>query len=204
MRSSWSTSSGPTRRSLRACSRSDDWCRRSSSVMPRDYRRALAELADDVSYADDHPVRAAPRADHGVRGRPPRDGRARRLSRRSSAPMALSARRASACATSWSFVQATARPRGRDPGRRCMDCGVPFCHSGCPLGNLIPDLHDSLDRGKWGEAFALLDRTNNFSRLHRAGVPRAVRGGVRAARDSRGRVRDDRADRARDHRSRVR
>jgi len=45
---------------------------------------------------------------------------------------------------------------------RCMDCGIPFCHSGCPLGNLIPDFNDSIYRGEWKEAYELLIQTNNF------------------------------------------
>ncbi|GDY11774.1 dihydropyrimidine dehydrogenase subunit A [Planctomycetota bacterium] len=45
---------------------------------------------------------------------------------------------------------------------RCMDCGVPFCMSGCPLGNLIPDWNDLVFRGKWREALAALHATNNF------------------------------------------
>jgi glutamate synthase (NADPH/NADH) small chain len=45
---------------------------------------------------------------------------------------------------------------------RCMDCGVPFCHQGCPLGNLIPDWNDLVYRDKWREAFEQLERTNNF------------------------------------------
>lgn len=50
----------------------------------------------------------------------------------------------------------------REQARRCMSCGVPFCHAGCPLGNPIPDFHDAVERGRWAEAFALLDQTNNF------------------------------------------
>jgi glutamate synthase (NADPH/NADH) small chain len=45
---------------------------------------------------------------------------------------------------------------------RCMDCGVPFCHQGCPLGNPIPDFNDLVYRGRWGEAFDVLSTTNNF------------------------------------------
>jgi glutamate synthase (NADPH/NADH) small chain len=45
---------------------------------------------------------------------------------------------------------------------RCMDCGVPFCMSGCPLGNLIPEWNDLVYRGKWREALAALHATNNF------------------------------------------
>ncbi|MDH5525879.1 MAG: glutamate synthase subunit beta [Nitrospirota bacterium] len=47
-------------------------------------------------------------------------------------------------------------------GARCMDCGVPFCHSGCPLGNYIPDWNDLVYRGRWDEASARLHATNNF------------------------------------------
>ncbi len=47
-------------------------------------------------------------------------------------------------------------------GARCMDCGIPFCHEGCPLGNLIPDWNDLVYRGKWREAIDQLHMTNNF------------------------------------------
>ncbi len=60
------------------------------------------------------------------------------------------------------FVQE--RPEGelRDQGARCMECGVPFCHNGCPLGNLIPDWNDLVYRGRWREAIDQLHATNNF------------------------------------------
>jgi len=45
---------------------------------------------------------------------------------------------------------------------RCMDCGVPFCMTGCPLGNLIPEWNDLVYRGRWKEALAALHATNNF------------------------------------------
>src|ERR1035438_5146468 len=45
---------------------------------------------------------------------------------------------------------------------RCMDCGVPFCHNGCPVNNLIPDWNDLVYRDRWQEAIAQLHRTNNF------------------------------------------
>lgn len=45
---------------------------------------------------------------------------------------------------------------------RCMDCGVPFCHSGCPLGNNIPDFNDAVYQGRWEEAIQILSSTNNF------------------------------------------
>jgi glutamate synthase (NADPH/NADH) small chain len=50
----------------------------------------------------------------------------------------------------------------RRQGARCMDCGVPFCHEGCPLGNLIPDWNDLVYRDKWHEAIDQLHATNNF------------------------------------------
>ncbi|WP_413543459.1 glutamate synthase subunit beta [Citricoccus nitrophenolicus] len=50
----------------------------------------------------------------------------------------------------------------RTQAGRCMDCGVPFCHQGCPLGNLIPEWNDLVRRGRWEEAAARLHATNNF------------------------------------------
>jgi len=47
-------------------------------------------------------------------------------------------------------------------GARCMDCGVPFCHQGCPVNNLIPDWNDLVYRNRWQEALAVLHSTNNF------------------------------------------
>ena len=47
-------------------------------------------------------------------------------------------------------------------GARCMDCGIPFCHQGCPLGNLIPDWNDLVYRDRWREALDRLHATNNF------------------------------------------
>jgi glutamate synthase (NADPH/NADH) small chain len=50
----------------------------------------------------------------------------------------------------------------RDQGARCMDCGVPFCHTGCPLNNIIPDWNDFVFRDRWREAIRVLHSTNNF------------------------------------------
>jgi glutamate synthase (NADPH/NADH) small chain len=50
----------------------------------------------------------------------------------------------------------------RRQGARCMDCGVPFCNTGCPLGNLIPDWNDFVYRDRWREAIRQLHSTNNF------------------------------------------
>jgi glutamate synthase (NADPH/NADH) small chain len=50
----------------------------------------------------------------------------------------------------------------RTQANRCMDCGVPFCHNGCPLNNLIPDWNDMVSAGRWREAVRQLHATNNF------------------------------------------
>ena len=50
----------------------------------------------------------------------------------------------------------------RDQGARCMDCSIPFCHQGCPLGNLIPEWNDLVYRNRWHEAIDRLHATNNF------------------------------------------
>ncbi len=53
----------------------------------------------------------------------------------------------------------------REQGARCMDCGIPFCHQGCPLGNLIPDWNDLVYRDRWQPAIERLHATNNFPEL---------------------------------------
>ena len=50
----------------------------------------------------------------------------------------------------------------REQGARCMDCGIPFCHQGCPLGNLIPDWNDLVYKNRWQPAIERLHATNNF------------------------------------------
>jgi len=52
--------------------------------------------------------------------------------------------------------------QSRAQGGRCMDCGVPFCQQGCPLGNRIPDWNDLVYHGRWDQALAALESTNNF------------------------------------------
>ncbi|HXG32816.1 MAG TPA: glutamate synthase subunit beta [Bryobacteraceae bacterium] len=52
--------------------------------------------------------------------------------------------------------------KARLQGARCMDCGVPFCHTGCPLNNIIPDWNDLVWRDRWREAIRMLHATNNF------------------------------------------
>ena len=61
-------------------------------------------------------------------------------------------------------------------GARCMDCGIPFCHQGCPLGNIIPDWNDLVFRNQWAEAIDRLHATNNFPEFYRHRLPGAVRG----------------------------
>jgi glutamate synthase (NADPH/NADH) small chain len=53
-------------------------------------------------------------------------------------------------------------PLVQEQGARCMECGVPFCHNGCPLGNLIPEWNDLVYQDRWREAIVQLHRTNNF------------------------------------------
>ncbi|MGA7240712.1 MAG: glutamate synthase subunit beta [Bryobacteraceae bacterium] len=60
------------------------------------------------------------------------------------------------------IYQPSAEESLRTQGARCMDCGVPFCHTGCPLTNLIPDWNDLVYRGRWREASRQLHATNNF------------------------------------------
>src|SRR5207302_9200550 len=50
----------------------------------------------------------------------------------------------------------------RDQGARCMDCGIPFCHNGCPLGNIIPEWNDLVYKDRWRDALDMLFKTNNF------------------------------------------
>src|SRR5213596_1109343 len=60
------------------------------------------------------------------------------------------------------FVQTLPEGDLAQQGARCMECGVPFCHNGCPVNNLIPDWNDLVYRDKWREAIEQLHRTNNF------------------------------------------
>ncbi len=60
------------------------------------------------------------------------------------------------------FVVPLSTEEVQTQGARCMDCGIPFCHTGCPLGNIIPDFNDHVYRGKWEAALKSLLSTNNF------------------------------------------
>lgn len=57
---------------------------------------------------------------------------------------------------------AEGQPFLKEQAGRCMDCGIPFCHNGCPLGNLIPEWNDLVWRGQWSDAIDRLHATNNF------------------------------------------
>ena len=64
------------------------------------------------------------------------------------------------------FHQHLTKGQMRQQCARCMDCGVPFCHSaGCPLGNLIPEFNDLVYKGRWHEASDSLHQTNNFPEI---------------------------------------
>lgn len=60
------------------------------------------------------------------------------------------------------FVEKYPTQKLNQQAARCMDCGVPFCHSGCPLGNIIPEFNDAVYRQSWREAYDILSSTNNF------------------------------------------
>lgn len=60
------------------------------------------------------------------------------------------------------FVVGLTNEQAKVQGARCMDCGTPFCNSGCPVNNIIPDFNDLVYRQDWQDAFTVLDSTNNF------------------------------------------
>ncbi len=60
------------------------------------------------------------------------------------------------------FVQKFPEEKLNQQSARCMNCGVPFCHNGCPLGNIIPEFNDAVYRKSWAEAYEILSATNNF------------------------------------------
>lgn len=60
------------------------------------------------------------------------------------------------------FIERYSDERLNQQAARCMDCGVPFCHHGCPLGNVIPEFNDAVYRKNWKEAYDILSSTNNF------------------------------------------
>ena len=99
------------------------------------------------------------------------------------------------------FVIGLSDEQAKIQGARCMDCGTPFCNSGCPVNNIIPDFNDLVYRQDWQNASTVLDSTNNFPGVHRPHLPRALRGGLHAERQRR--PGGHQVDRARDHRPRL-
>ncbi len=60
------------------------------------------------------------------------------------------------------FIERYSDEKLNQQAARCMDCGIPFCHNGCPLGNIIPEFNDAIYRKNWLEAYEILSSTNNF------------------------------------------
>ena len=60
------------------------------------------------------------------------------------------------------FVLRLSDNKAKVQAARCMDCGIPFCNTGCPVNNIIPDWNDLVYRGNWQEAIEVLHSTNNF------------------------------------------
>ena len=60
------------------------------------------------------------------------------------------------------FIERYSDEKLNQQAGRCMDCGIPFCHNGCPLGNIIPEFNDAVYRKSWKEAYEILSSTNNF------------------------------------------
>ena len=60
------------------------------------------------------------------------------------------------------FVIPLSSEKASEQGARCMDCGIPYCHQGCPVNNIIPEWNDLVYRNKWREALDTLHSTNNF------------------------------------------
>ena len=98
--------------------------------------------------------------------------------------------------------------RLRTQAARCMDCGIPFCHtgkllngmvSGCPLNNLIPEWNHLVYSGLWRAAYLRLQQDEQLPRIHRPRLPGAVRGLLHAR--SQQRPRYDQSDRSRDRRA---
>ncbi len=91
---------------------------------------------------------------------------------------------------------------------RCMDCGIPFCHHGCPLGNLIPEWNDLVLAARLAGGRRPAARHQQLPRVHRAALPSAVRSRLcardRGAAEDRGRSRHDQAGRGGDHRPGLR
>src|SRR5438105_11154528 len=60
------------------------------------------------------------------------------------------------------FIERYSEQKLNQQAARCMDCGIPFCHNGCPLGNIIPEWNDLVYKDRWRDALDMLFKTNNF------------------------------------------
>ena len=60
------------------------------------------------------------------------------------------------------FVGMYSDEKLNEQSARCMNCGIPFCHNGCPLGNVIPEFNDAVYKENWEEAYKILSSTNKF------------------------------------------
>jgi glutamate synthase (NADPH/NADH) small chain len=94
--------------------------------------------------------------------------------------------------------QAAPRRGDEQQGARCMDCGIPFCQTGCPVNNIIPDWNDLVYRGHWRDALEVLHSTNNFPEFTGRVCPAPCEAAVHAQHQRR--PGDDQVDRAGDHR----
>ena len=152
----------------------------------REYRRVLAEQAKmpETAGARRSTARRGPttrwprRTAASERGGAPWVSCA--ASSRSSGEATASGRSTSGCSDWREFELPLPDAELREQAARCMDCGIPFCHDGCPLGNLIPDWNDHVYNGRWDAALARAARDQQLPRGHRARLPGAVRGLVRA------------------------
>ncbi len=142
----------------------DTYLPRFKKVMPHDYKRALKEMAEAERRCGP-PKIATPRPRSSARRRRARggtpDGQAWGFLEiaRVEQPERNPAERLHDFNE---FVETLPADGVREQGARCMECGVPFCHNGCPLGNLIPDWNDLVYRDRWHEAIVQLHATNNF------------------------------------------
>ena len=162
-------------------------------VMPREYARALAES----------PPRPTPkRSRRRMPARCRHEPRPARLHEDPARRRARARPGASASATTARSTDAADEASCADQGARCMDCGVPFCNNGCPLGNLIPDWNDLVRTRRLARGDRAAPRDQQLPRVHRPDLPGALRVGLRAR--HRRRPGDDQADRVRDHRARLR
>ncbi len=149
--------------SLRARRILDAWAeqvRHFVKVMPLDYKRALAEMAAESAAADEG-IRAAEVGSGGRGGVGSEMGKVtgfREYDRQVPAYQPVEER-----IRHWrEFALPMAESDLQAQGARCMDCGVPFCHDGCPLGNIIPDFNDHVYQGRWRAALESLTSTNDF------------------------------------------